>query len=74
MLTFLAKEAESFDLPLGGVVATVASSPVRFEAPVSYVRHNVEEAPEVDEEVDDFDETLENLDQRETDDDDEDDV
>jgi len=74
MLTFVAQEAESFELPLGGVVAIVASSPVRFEVPVSYIRHNVEETPETDEEVDDFDETLENLDQRETDDDEEDEV
>jgi len=70
MLMLLAQEAESFDLPLGGVVATVAASPVRFEAPVSYVRHDAEETPEIDEEADDFDETLDNLDERGTDDDD----
>lgn len=64
MLTFLAQGAESFDLPLGGVVATVAASPTRFEAPVTYVRHDPEGLPEVDEEPDDFDEALEDLDAR----------
>lgn len=64
MLTFLAQGAESFDLPLGGVVATVSASPIQFEAPCSYVRHTVDDAPETDEEPDDFDESLADLDAR----------
>jgi len=62
MMTFLAQGAESFDLPLGGVVVTVSASPIRFEAPVTYVRHDSDEPPETDEEKDDFDETLDDLD------------
>jgi hypothetical protein len=64
MLTFLAQSAETFELPLGGVVATVSATPMQFEAPCSYVRHNADEAPEMDEEPDDFDETLADLDAR----------
>ena len=64
MLTFLAQGAESFELPLGGVVATVSATPIQFEAPCSYVRHIADDAPEMDEEPDDFDESLADLDAR----------
>ena len=62
MMTYLAQEAASFDLPLGGVVATVEATSVRFEAPLTYVRHDAEVIPEIEDEPDDFDETLDDLD------------
>ena len=61
MMTYLAQEAASFDLPLGGVVATVEATPLRFEAPLTYVRHDAEVSPEIEDEPDDFDETLDDL-------------
>lgn len=64
MLTFLAQGAETFELPLGGVVATVSASPIKFEAPCSYVQHTADELSETDEEPDDFDELLADLDAR----------
>ena len=62
MLAFLAEGAASFDLPLGGVSATVSATPVQFELPYSYVRHSTEAVPEPEEEPDDFDESLADLD------------
>jgi len=73
MLTFLAQGAESFELPLGGVVATVSALPRQFEAPCTYVRHAMDELPEPDEEQDDFDESLADLDDDADPSDDEDD-
>jgi hypothetical protein len=73
MLTFLAQDEVSFDLPLGGVVATVSASSMAFEAPCSYIRHAVDEPPLDDEEPDDFDEALADLDAHEDQDDDEED-
>ena len=64
MMTFLAQDAATFDLPLGGVVATVSASPMQFEAPCSYVRYDADEPPETDDEPDDFDESLADLDAR----------
>jgi hypothetical protein len=61
MFTFIAQGAESFDLPLGGVAATVSSSPMQFEAPCTYYRHDADELPEMEEEPDDFDESLADL-------------
>jgi hypothetical protein len=53
MLTFLAKGTDSFDLPLGGVVATVSALPVQFEGPCSYVRYAMDD--EADESLADLD-------------------
>lgn len=64
MLTFLAKGTDSFDLPLGGVVATVSALPVQFEGPCSYVRYAMDDEAESNEEPDDFDESLADLDAR----------
>lgn len=64
MLAFLAADKASFDLPLGGVVATVSAAPVMFEAPCSYIRHATDDSPREDEEPDDFDEALADIDDR----------
>jgi hypothetical protein len=64
MLTFLAEGTGSFDLPLGGVVATVSAMPVQFEGPCSFVRYAADDAADTDEEPDDFDESLADLDAR----------
>ena len=62
MLAFIAGESGTFDLPLGGTVATVCASPMLFEAPCSYIRHAANESGADDEEQDDFDEALADLD------------
>ena len=62
VMSHLSDGRQSFDLPLGGVSATVSSSAMVFDSPCSYDEHRPAEA--TDDDIDDFDDALEDEDAR----------
>lgn len=62
VMSHLSEGRQSFDLPLGGVSATVSSCAIVFDSPCSYDEHRPVEAS--DDEDDDFDDALEDEDAR----------
>lgn len=62
MLSLLCGGTLDFRLPLGGTVAIVSATPLAFESAFSFITHTDQAQADEAEEVDDFDETLAEVD------------